>query len=206
MTAQRTYTVGELRDLIAAKDADLAGVDAGRRVLPSEPDPTWDSDFGALGQRYADARSHAERYIEVVKAGDLGIFNPDNADATSEFVAILVALNSSATTLTVAPGSLVDMSRRLDLAAKAQNVVVPTWTVPQPTSDSGLNPGSWESYDVGLAYKLGFVDAKDVPPGTPGGPDADAPGGKPLIPTWLKWALGGTLAVTLAAKAKEILT
>lgn len=199
MTAQRTYTVGELRDLIAAKDADLAGVDAGRRVLPSEPDPTWDSDFGALGQRYADARSHAERYIELVRVGDLGIFNPDNADATSEFVAILVALNSSATELTAAPGSLADLSRRLDLAAKADNVVVPTWTVPQPTHDSGLDPKSLDGYLTGMGAAVGLVS--NPPPGTPG-----TPGAPSLVPAWLTLAAGAALVGAVLVEGGAILT
>ena len=197
--ADRTYNVGELRELIAAKDVELANETAARAAFTGSPDPTWDGQWSAVQAAYQAARTKAERWIALTS---LPLLGGDSDDATGEYGALLFALNSSWATNTVAPGSFDDLSARLTVAAMQQNVPLPTpEPLPQPSmqNDSGSNPDSFLGYLTGAAAKLGLVS--NPPPGTPG-----TQGAPPLIPTWIKWAGGGAAGVYVVSKLKEIFT
>ncbi len=173
----RNYSVGELRDLIAAKDVDLSNEVAARAALHSAPDGTWDEQWASVQAAYQHARAAGERWISVTS-----LLGGDSDDATSEYGAVLSALNPSWETNTVALGSFDDLARRVIVAAAEQNAPLPTpQPLPQPSmqNDSGINPDSLLGYLTGAAAKVGLVS--NPPPGTPG-----TPGAPPLIPTWLK--------------------
>ena len=206
-TIDRTYSVGELLDLLAAKDVEIANLTAQHAALAAQwasSDPAassaWASQFASVQDAYASAKASAQRYVEVVRVASLGISSAAaSADATGEYHDVLSALNPSWSTMTVAPGSLDDLTGRLTAAASTLGQKLPPGQpIPQPTSDTGINPTSGLGYLTGLGAKLGLVT--DVPPGTPG--TAGAP---PLIPTWLKWGAAAAVVGAVALEGTSLL-
>ena len=213
MTASTLYNVGELEDLIRAKDADMAGETKAYAAFAPEwvaADSAafiaWTDQWEALQKAYQAARDAADSEISSAKLGYVldDMMDPTwyrNADATAEYNGILLALNPGYTALTVAPGSFGDLDKRIKAAANAQAIALPTWTVPQPSNPtSGLDPKSWQGYATGLAGKVGLVPANEIPPGTPGTPD-----GPSLWPAWLTVAGGAAVVVYLVKSVKDLL-
>lgn len=213
-TTQREYDVGELQDLIKAKDADTSGDYSGFQALQerwSVQDPTaegqWLSDWNTMISAYNSAKAAAGAAVLEAKAlADLttfGLGSYTDMNATSHYNDVLTSLNSAALSNTVAPGSFDDLDGRLRTIAAQLQVPLAANIIPQPTPsfDSGLNPKSWEGYVTGLGAKLGWVDPADVPPGTPG-----TTGGPPLFPTWLKVSAGLALGAVIVAKVREVFT
>lgn len=201
----REYSIGELEDLIAAKD--YAVTQLGNHF--ADYSPTWvsqdltsfsafSSDWAALQSRYDDAKTSARHWIdtETVVAFDIDV---EGIDATDQYNGILAALNPSYAENTNGPGSIGDLEQRLTAASGTPTNYSDT---PQPTHDTGLAPNSWEAYVTGLGYKLGFVKPGDMPPGTPGGPGTGDP---PLIPTWVKVVGGLGLGTWLISNVKDII-
>lgn len=203
-TTDRTYTVGELEDLISGKDVTLINEQRARAALASAPDASWDGQFAGVQSAYASARAKAERGIDVARVGGalIPFYTYTSADGTPEYQGILAAFNPSWASNTSAPGSFDDLDARLIQAAAAQNTPLPTPApLPQPNmqNDSGENPTGFDAYLTGAAYKLGLV--KNPPPGTPG---TGGPNGPPLIPSWLKWVGGGALGLWTVSKLADI--
>ena len=207
------YNVGELEDLIRAKDADMAGETKSYAAFSpawvaadSAAFIAWTNDWDALQKAYQTARDAADREISTAKIGyalddlmDATAYR--DATATDEYEGILAALNPSWQSNTVAPGSFADLDRRIKAAATSQAVTLPTWQTPQPQNPtSGLDPTSWQGYLAGAASKVGLIDASQLPPGTPGSKD-----GPPLIPTGLKIAGAAALALYIVKSIKDVL-
>jgi hypothetical protein len=197
MTTSRTYSIGELQDLRAAKD--YAVQQLGNHFASYSPtwvskDPTtfaaYSKDWAALQDRYDAACSSADDYVREMTLVALDV-DVEGIDATDQYNALLTALNPSWQDNTNAPGSLGDLDQRLTAASGT-----PTdyGDMPQPTHDN-----SWEAWVTGAGYKLGLVAPGDVPPGTPGGPGSGDPS---LFPTWLKWgaAAGGVVLAGLGLR------
>lgn len=203
MTVSRYYTMGELRDLLAAKDEDLRRLTVEHDAIGSawsHADVTgeraWANDFTKRLALYKSQRTFAGLDLDVAAVAPFG----DSIDATSRYEDVLTSLNADWKTNGSAPGSLDDLAARIGAAYASLAVAPPEWgPLPQPKSDSGLNPTSWQGYLTGAAAKVGLV--KDPPPGTPG----TGNGAPPLIPTWLKWAGGGAAALFVAAQVKTLL-
>lgn len=211
-----TYNVGELEDLIAAKDTELqnetamyAGFAPKWVNLDAPSFEAWTLQWATVQENYATARDAAQTEISEAKIGyalddlmDATWYR--NADATDEYNGILSALNPSFASNTPAPGSLDDLDARLRAAQIAQGITPPAGlAIPQPENPtSGLNPTSWQGYMTGLGVKLGLVDPAKVPAGTPG----TGKGAPPLIPTWIKWGTGIALGTYVLKTAKDIIT
>jgi hypothetical protein len=195
----RTYTIGEVKDFIAAKDVDLASNAAARAKLPTAPDGTWDAQWASMQSAYESARTAADLSMDLVRVADpIALVEGDDYDGTPEYAKVAYSLNSSWASDTVAPGSFDDLVQRLTVAFSAQNITPPTPApTPQPQNDSGVNPNAWNAYLTGLAAKLGIVN--NPPPGTPG-----TQGAPPIIPTWLKWTAGGALGLFALDKITSI--
>ena len=210
MTYAPSYNVGELEDLIAAKDVNLQqdqtafdGLSSAWQLADGTAEGLWLAQWQALNARYQTARAAAERLITADAIESLGITSAQIArDATSEYNAILTALNPAYASNTAAVGSLVDLDGRLrDAAASLNRPLPPPSPLPQPTNPaSGIDPTSWQGYLTGAAYKLGLVS--NPPPGTPG--TGAGPGAVPLFPSWLKWTAGSVLGLWTLSKVSDI--
>lgn len=191
------YSVAELKDLIAAKDFDLAQL--GQHYADYSPtwvtqDSTsyvaWTNDWNALQSRYASTRSSAETTITEAAF----IVEPDSLiPADAEYKAVLAAVNPSWAQNTNAPGSLGDLDLRL---TKASGAPTDYSGQPQPTpgSDADLNAlNTIAPFDI-----IGQLTGQ-----------AQGPANPRTWPTWAKWLGGGAVAAGVlwgAAKVKEILS
>lgn len=206
MTTNRNYNAQELKDLLAAKDAEISGTLSAFSQIESswqQTDPTsesaWYQDWEAFKARYDSTTSGPRNALAQDElAASLPLVSLTSIDETYNYQRVLLAVNRNWPGQWQA-GDLTDLETRLTAAYSALGQSEPVTPIPQPTpgSDSGLDPTSWEGYVTGAAAKLGLV--QNPPPGTPG-----TIGGPPLIPTWLKWGALGGAVLWGVAKVKEI--
>lgn len=121
-------TITELQDLIAAKDVEMAAIDA--RVNEAKPDQKLVDDWHALQAKYGAARTAALAAI----ASSTRSWWPDSMTTTSAtndaWKQIISALQP--VPMTVTPGDKQDIGNRL--IAKGWK---PTYKVPQPRQTPG---------------------------------------------------------------------
>lgn len=198
----RSYNAAELKDLLAAKDAEVTGTLASFNGISGTwqgVDPGGESAWAADWQKFKDNYDSVTSNAKSVLAHDELLPVPLTwVDATYTYQAVLRAVNRNWPNAW-GPGDLSDLEARLQAAYVATNQTEPSFPIPQPTpgTDSGLDPTSWQGYVTGLGAKLGIV--QNPPPGTPG--TAGAP---PLIPTWLKVTAGAALALWGFSNVKAI--
>jgi hypothetical protein len=178
-------SVAELRDLVAAKDYEMAALAQGYANLA----PSWvaqapsafldfTNDWNALTARYAAARASAEMAFSLAK---LALTLSESAiPAAGPWNAIQAAL--SPTPNTVTKGSQQDLFQRLQAAGG----VVDLSHVPQPRASSDL--------DMRLLQSLNKV------PAVLGGGDTSGFFGSG-IPTWLVLSTGGLALLILLGPA-----
>jgi hypothetical protein len=155
------YSVAELKDLLANKDAKLSQLAAGLasfdttwKARDAVTESAWQKDYQALLSRYHSAKVLAEVEIAAAETAPL----PDNAiPATTVYDGVLNALQK--TSGVVSPGDLQDVWDRL-VAAQGAPIPEPTNPQPKPGTDLGL---TWyQSLD---AFARGII----VPSGDKGG-------------------------------------
>jgi hypothetical protein len=134
------YSVAETKDLIAAKDADMAELASQSPSMLSAwraKDPAaagaWEKDYAALKSRYGRARDTANAALGPSKYVPL----PDSlitlGAVDNAYKGILNALNPAWTSHTNAPGSLGDLSARL---GQGSAMKMATYDAPQPRRSS----------------------------------------------------------------------
>ena len=144
------YTIAELKDLIAAKDVEVAVLDKdGAAFMPSwqQNDPiaadNWATDFAALKSDYQAKRSFAQSEISTSAWTPL----PANTiPADPAYRAILASLNSLWESHGIGPGSLSDLRSRLTAAGGKASV----YTVPQPKAGSDADLNTYKAADTTL--------------------------------------------------------
>jgi hypothetical protein len=130
------HTVAELKDLLAAKDYQLAqlGQAFSKATGWATSDPTsyaaWQTDFSALMQRYNAARTQAQAIVDANSASII----PANMDVTGEgpYELVLAAIHHDPEQT----GDLTDLDRRL---TKGAGVTADYSQTPQPTSGSDVD-------------------------------------------------------------------
>jgi hypothetical protein len=134
------YTIAELKDLIAAKDAEVKHLaDTASIFLPKwrSKDVTaagvWESDYNVFSGKYKAARKTAQDTIDGASSLIPESMNP----ADDEYRGLLSAMNPMWTQNTWGPGSIEDLSDRITKAGAVQK----PYTVPQPRkgTDFDLN-------------------------------------------------------------------
>jgi len=121
------YTIADLRDLIAAKDAEMKAIAASFAAFKStweSADPSaakaWEEDWLALAQRYIAARESAEI---VLAASHLNPVPESLSPAQEAYIAILRALQAQ--DRVTSPGDATDLAGRLVDAGAALHYEVP---------------------------------------------------------------------------------
>jgi len=136
-------TIADLRQLIKAKDDELAQIEKHLRDTPGKVDPDWLSDWKALKDRYAKVRDAAQKAMGQ-SGGFLGPadrFFEGFTSAKQYYDALLKALQQSYPDLHVTKGDLQDLFNRMPFAIAA---------LPQPG-----NPPSSQVYQaVDMATKF----------------------------------------------------
>jgi len=146
-TFMGNHTIQELKDLIAAKDVDMAQLnkqqaDFTHTWMQSDPAACglWLNDLQALNNRYDAAKASANTYL-TISAAD---FTAGGSEAS--YNAILDALNPMWRQNTSAPGSYGDLITRITAAgAKIQ-----AWQVPQPTPNSDYDLNTYKASDTAV--------------------------------------------------------
>jgi hypothetical protein len=150
-------SVSELRDLVKAKDVELAAIY--KNFLAYEPTwrakdlaaaKAWVTDFQALKTRYNAARAKAQETIA-------GTSYPDITPAQSEFNDVISALKIPAL-----PGAPLEIPRSAvgDLYARLKNAGAPmqAYVVPQPVPGTDIDSGIYQW----TGKVLEFIDPKLV--------------------------------------------
>jgi hypothetical protein len=198
------YSVGELHDLVIAKDSELKSLeDAWRGFDPSwltiarAADDQWMNDLNALKARYGRARDSAQQAIDAAKKSG----KADNTVvADGQYRAILSALQVQSGL--VSPGDLQDLWNRLQSAIDAHAAAsgaqaapiaeAPVW---QPVKGSDVDENQLKMADASVAGAVAVAMAnagliRDASnPQTPPPPPAKGPG----VFTWLLVGGGATL-------------
>lgn len=139
-TVAGQYTVAELKDLLAAKDASMTALasqvvqffSTWQKQNPSDAN-AWHAQYASLLSNYAKAKSNANL---VIGGASMGLLPDSVIPADDTYKAVLTALNSAWAQNTNANGSLGDLLMRLSNAG-AQNSPV---NIPQPqAADFDLN-------------------------------------------------------------------
>jgi hypothetical protein len=135
------YTIAELKDLLNAKDSDMANLSTmanqffatWQKQNPNAAN-AWHNDWQALIARYASAKSSAQTQITISTS-----FLPDSmVPADGTYRDVLTALNPAWQTNGSAPGSLSDLTQRISLAG-ASTVGLASTPQPKGSSDVDLN-------------------------------------------------------------------
>lgn len=195
-----TFNAAELQELLSAKDVDLENTEQAASAFTdtwaqadSASEVAWWNAWTVMRGAYNAQAASARRYLDLL---ELTLFSLSDYDATTEYTAVMRALNANWPNTPYAQGSFDDLSARLTVAETLLNFVSPVQPSPipqpNPSNDSGENPTGFLGYLTGAAWKLGFLK-QEPPQGTPG-----TESGPPLVPVWLKWtALGGLALVAL---------
>jgi hypothetical protein len=188
------YSIAELVDLLAAKDYLLNQTETAYNTWlaanpGSSPDASFASDWQAMKDRYAAARSKAQTAIDLAK---LNVFVSNTLmPAQAEYVAVLQSMTKSATGdggTTWGPGDIVDLENRLGNAG----VKVDTSQMPQPKKGSDADLSTYQVADTTI--KTGEQAAQQV--------EKAAKSALTIVP-WYAWAGGATvllIGVRIATK------
>lgn len=182
-TIMGMYSIAELKDLIANKDAVVKSInDTFTAWSPTYPGDfsTWQTAWSAVQANYAKARAEADSAILAAKLNPL----PDtmiSADGT--YKDILHSLNPSWELKTIAPGSLDDLSAQLTaMGAPAADGS----SFPQPKAGSDIDLATYNKTND--AIKTGKAVAKAA-----GGAVSDL--ASDVLPTHFWWYVGGALVL-----------
>jgi hypothetical protein len=152
------YTIAELKDLLNAKDSDMANLSTmanqffatWQKQNPNAAN-AWHNDWQALIGRYASAKSSAQTIASS------NYFLPDNmTPADGPYRDVLTALNPAWQTNGSAPGSLSDLSQRIALAGASTAGLAPT---PQPGQKSDVDLNTFNKVNQATPYIPAAVKA-----------------------------------------------
>jgi hypothetical protein len=195
-------SVGELHDLMIAKDQEMAALESAWRAYDSAwmgydapTDNAWIADFNALKARYGAARDRANQKIAVAAATP---GQPDSQiPAGPEYKALLAAVQK--TSGVTAPGDLQDLWNRLQnamtthaLATGQKPPMIQEPHIWQPVKGGDADLNAIQSNRGALSLLASSVG---LPPIPPAGPPKKTSTTKLL-------ALGGALTLGLIAAIK----
>lgn len=145
------YTVAELKDLIAAKDADLANL----AVLTKQAFQSWQTkDSNSANAWHNDYQSLLSRYATAKTQGASmawSAFMPDSmTPADDAYKGVLTAINPLWQSNTNAPGSLGDLNLRL--AQGSQQALANPRPIPQPSPSSDFDLKRMQNAGQAAAY------------------------------------------------------
>lgn len=139
-TVMGEHTVAELKDLLAAKDVEIARVEQAYQKILDQGPPTqavvqWKNDWDSFRTRWNSAKKDAQ---DAIDAWGYNLFVPDNmAIVESQYVGVVKALSQAYPELHTIPGDFVDLSARLtELGGVVDSGPIPQ---PKPGSDFDLN-------------------------------------------------------------------
>ena len=134
MTAGGKYTIAELQDLVAAKDAELRNLDKLISEIKDKVDSNLQDLIKQLKDRYASAHAKAQIAISIAS---WNVLTPNSwIEADNEYRGILAAINPQWEQHTSPPGSLQGIEQTLaKLGAEGKNLE----TVPQPRKSSDVS-------------------------------------------------------------------